>query len=134
MAFVGACHEDRVAVRSCLHDRLGAEIAAGTRPVVDDEWLAETLRQPLTHQARNDVSRAARGEWHDQPHRPRRIGLRPCNPRHSRQRGSARGQMQKLLRRGSFIGVLLPDRLYCARVNGRGRAMRAWIDRTRASS
>src|SRR5215510_13544989 len=33
-------------------------------------------------------------------------------------------------RRGSFIAVLLPDRLYCARVNGRGRAMRAWIDRT----
>src|SRR6266403_307646 len=31
---------------------------------------------------------------------------------------------------GCFIGVLLPDRLYCTRVNGRGRAMRAWIDRT----
>src|SRR5262245_43845854 len=28
------------------------------------------------------------------------------------------------------IGVLLPDRLCCTRVNGRGRAMRAWIDRT----
>src|SRR6516162_6463117 len=36
----------------------------------------------------------------------------------------------KNLRRGSFIAVLLPDRLYCTRVNGRGRAMRAWIDRT----
>src|SRR5215471_13603656 len=36
---------------------------------------------------------------------------------------------RKILR-GSFIGVLLPDRLYCTRVNGRGRAMRAWIDRT----
>src|SRR6266478_10131077 len=34
------------------------------------------------------------------------------------------------LRWGSFIGVLLPDRAYCTRVNGRGRAMRAWIDRT----
>src|SRR5262245_45709440 len=33
-------------------------------------------------------------------------------------------------RRGSFIAVLLPDRLYCTRVNGRGHAMRAWIDRT----
>src|SRR5215472_11823731 len=33
-------------------------------------------------------------------------------------------------RRGSFIAVLLPDRLYCTRVNGRGRAMQAWIDRT----
>ena len=36
----------------------------------------------------------------------------------------------KNLRRGSFIAVLLRDRLYCTRVNGRGRAMRAWIDRT----
>src|SRR2546430_12289357 len=26
--------------------------------------------------------------------------------------------------------AILPDRLYCTRVNGRGRAMRAWIDRT----
>src|SRR5262245_13915110 len=33
-------------------------------------------------------------------------------------------------RRGSFIGILLPDRLYFTRVNGRGRAIRAWIDRT----
>ena len=30
------------------------------------------------------------------PHRPRRIGLRPCDARHGRQRSSARGQMQKL--------------------------------------
>jgi hypothetical protein len=27
-------------------------------------------------------------------------------------------------------GNPLPHRLYCARVNGRGRAMRAWMDRT----
>jgi hypothetical protein len=33
-------------------------------------------------------------------------------------------------RKGSFIGVPLPDRRYCTRVKGRGRAMRAWIDRT----
>jgi hypothetical protein len=28
------------------------------------------------------------------------------------------------------MGVLLPDRLYCTRVNAPGRAMRTWIDRT----
>jgi hypothetical protein len=28
------------------------------------------------------------------------------------------------------MGVLLPDRLYCTRVNARERAMRTWIDRT----
>ena len=47
--------EQRVAVRRRTHDRLGADIAAGARPVLDDEWLAEPLRQPLTHQAREDV-------------------------------------------------------------------------------
>src|SRR5262249_54202113 len=50
-------------------DRLGsyrsrtapaADIAAATRPVVDNKLLAEPLRQPLTHQARRDVGRAAR--------------------------------------------------------------------------
>src|SRR5262249_35859891 len=36
---------------------------------------------------------------------------------------------RKILR-GSFIGVLLPHRLYCTRVNLRRRATRAWIHRT----
>jgi hypothetical protein len=36
----------------------------------------------------------------------------------------------KNVRRGRFIGVLLPDRLYCTRAYSRGCAMRAWIDRT----
>ena len=52
--------EQRVAVRRRAHDRLGADIAAGARPVLDDELLAKPLRQPLTHQARDDVGRAAR--------------------------------------------------------------------------
>ena len=52
--------EKRVAVRRRTHDRLGGDIAAGAGPVLDDEWLAEPLRQPLTHQARDDVGRAAR--------------------------------------------------------------------------
>src|SRR6266853_1917121 len=33
--------EERIAVRGRTHDRLGANIAAATRPVFDDEWLAE---------------------------------------------------------------------------------------------
>ena len=78
-------------------DRLGsyrsrtapaADIAAATRPVVDNKLLAEPLRQPLTHQARRDVGRAARRDWHDQPHRPRRVGLSPSEPSEGRQRGS----------------------------------------------
>src|SRR5262249_41991583 len=60
-----------------------------------DEWLGETLRQPLSNQAREDVRRAARGEADDHAHRPRRIGLRPRDARDARQHGSACGQMQK---------------------------------------
>jgi hypothetical protein len=36
-------HEQRIAVRRCAHDRLGADIAAGSRSVLDDEWLAEAF-------------------------------------------------------------------------------------------
>ena len=82
------------------------DIAAGARPVLDDEWLTEPLRQPLSDQARDDVGRAAGGKADDDAHRPRRIGLRPRDARHGRQRGSARGQMQKLSA-GKFHRVLL---------------------------
>ena len=36
--------EECVTVRSCAHDRLGADIAASTGPVLDDEWLAQAFR------------------------------------------------------------------------------------------
>src|SRR5258708_938169 len=88
--------EQRVAVRRCAHDRLGADIAAAARSVLDDEWLAEPPRQPLTHQTRDDVARTGRSERHDDAHRPRRIRLRPCNAGYGRQRGSARCQMEKI--------------------------------------
>ena len=52
---VASDQKERIAVRRRAHDRLGGDIAAGARPVLDDELLAEPLRQPLTHQARDDV-------------------------------------------------------------------------------
>jgi len=70
-------------------------ISACARPVIDDELLAEPLRQPLADQAGRDVGHAARRKANNDAHGPRRIGLRPRDPRHRRQRGSARGQMQK---------------------------------------
>src|SRR5262249_22828688 len=75
------------------------------RPVLDDEWLTETLRQPLTDQAGKHVDHAARGKAGDQAHRPCRIGLRPRDARDGRQRGSASRQMQKLPPVGNFHGV-----------------------------
>jgi hypothetical protein len=48
-------------------------IAAGARPILDDELLAEAFRQPLIHQTCGDVSRSAGVKADDQAHRPRRI-------------------------------------------------------------
>src|SRR5262249_22846892 len=64
--------------------------------VLDDELVAETLREPLCHHARNDVGGAPGGKADDDAHRPRRIGFRPRETRGGRQRGSARGQVQKI--------------------------------------
>jgi hypothetical protein len=57
-----ADYEQRVAVRRCAHDGLGADIAAAARPVLDHEWLAKPLRQPLTDQTGDDVGRSAGSE------------------------------------------------------------------------
>jgi hypothetical protein len=78
------------------HDRLGADVAAATRPVVDNKLLAEPLRQPLSDQACPDVEATTGREANDNAHRPRWIGLRPRDARQSRQRGRARGEAQKL--------------------------------------
>src|SRR5262249_56168254 len=69
--------------------RLGADIGAGPRPVLDHELLAEPLGEPLTHHARDEVGVAGRRERHDHPHRPRRIGLRPGDARGGRHRRAA---------------------------------------------
>jgi len=52
--------KQRMAVGGRTRHCLGGDVARSTRPVLNDEWLAETLRQPLTNQAREDVRRAAR--------------------------------------------------------------------------
>src|SRR5262245_51192285 len=91
----GIYEEECVSVRRGLHDCLSGDVGASAWPVLDDERLAEPLREPLTHQARVNVVRAAGSKSDDDAHRPRRIGLRPCDARNSRQRDSARSQMQE---------------------------------------
>ena len=83
--------EERVAIRGRTHDGLGGDIAACARPVLDKEWLAEPLRKPLTHQARDYVDTAARGKADEDAHRLGRIGLRPSDARYGRKRGGACG-------------------------------------------
>src|SRR6516225_8898107 len=87
--------QKRIAVRGCIHDRLGGDIGASTRPVLDHEWLAKPRRQPLSYQACHDVGATSGGKSDNDAHRSRRISLRPRDARHSRERGSTRGQMQK---------------------------------------
>src|SRR5436190_20348736 len=87
--------EERVAVCRRAHDRFGTNIGARAWSVLDDEWLAQPLGQPSTHQTGDEVVCAAGGDWHDQMYRPRRISLRLHNPRHSRQHSRARSQLQE---------------------------------------
>src|SRR5262249_56885655 len=64
------------------------------RPVLDDEWLTKPLRQPLTHQARDDVVSAAGSKPNNPAQRSRRIIERRRDARDSRERGSAPCQIQ----------------------------------------
>ena len=88
--------EERVAVGGHAHDGFGGDIAGGAWAIFNDELLTQPLRQPLAHQAREDVIGTSGREAHNYAHRPRWIGLRPTVARHGRQRRSARGQMQEL--------------------------------------
>src|SRR5262249_24805889 len=96
-----------------LHDYLGSDIGAGARPILDDERLAEALGELLADQARDNVSSAAGGITDNDAHRPRRIGLRSRDARHSRQRGSTRGQMQKISSGKFHVNLPLSDATRC---------------------
>ena len=87
--------QQRVAVRRRLHHRLGPDVAAGARPVLDQDRLAEPLGEPLRHQAGEDVGAAAGSEADDDADRLRRISLRGSGARDRRQRGGAGGELQK---------------------------------------
>src|SRR5262249_16125017 len=103
-----AYEEERIAVWRRSHDGFGGDIGGSTRSIFDDEWLAKTFRQPLSYQPRDDVVAATGCKTHDQAHRPHRIRLRLSEPRCDRQRGSARGQMQKNFGgERSFLNLLL---------------------------
>ena len=97
-----AGQEEGVAVRWRTHDRLGGDIAAGTRPVVDEELLTETVREPLSHQARDDVDLAPSRKADDNAHRPRRIACAHAK-RDTAGSAAAPAARCKNLRRGSFI-------------------------------
>ena len=70
---VGRHKQQRVAVRRRGDGGGRGDVAAGAGAVFDHELLAETVRQPLAHDPRHDIDRAA-GRKTDQPaHRAVRI-------------------------------------------------------------
>src|SRR5579883_600105 len=85
--------KERVPVRGRTYDRLGGDIASRARTIVDDEWLAEARRQPLTDEARRNVGWAAGRTADDDAYGPRWISLRPRDARKGRERGRARGEI-----------------------------------------
>ncbi|CFL81700.1 Uncharacterised protein [Bordetella pertussis] len=66
--------DQRVAVRRGLRGRLHADDAARAGFVLDDDRLAQLVRQAAGHQARQRVGQPAHRDGGDQPHRPFRIG------------------------------------------------------------
>src|SRR5262249_51421805 len=70
-------------------------VAAGARPALDHERLAEPFRQPLPEQPPQDVGRAAGWEAGDDAHRAARPGVGAGGARCERSRGSRGGEAQK---------------------------------------
>jgi hypothetical protein len=87
--------EERIAIPRSPKDSLGSNIASGTRSVLDNERLVESLREPAADQTRKDVCGAPGRKAHDQAHRTRRVRLRRSDLRRSRERSRARGKMEE---------------------------------------
>jgi len=106
---VGSDEADGIAIGRRAQHRRHADISAGADLVLDDELLAEPLRQILSDDTRDDVVWPAGSERHDPMDRSRRITLRPGNAGHGRQRSSTRGHLQECAA-GKFQGI--PPRWY----------------------
>jgi len=77
----GCGHEQRIAVGRRACDRFGGQMSAGPRPVLDNQLLTVSLREPLGDQTRANVRRTPSREAHDYAHSPDGIGLRLCELR-----------------------------------------------------
>jgi hypothetical protein len=101
--------EQRVAVWSRLCRQFRGKTAGRRWPIVDDELLAQPLREGLSDDSPVDVGRGAGRETDDDTHRPRRIIERRCDMWHGWQCGCACCQMQKFAA-GKFH-VVMPYQL-----------------------
>src|SRR5215470_4171535 len=88
--------DQRIAIGFGTHDPAGTDGAAGPGDVLDQNGLTERCLHAFGERARDKVGRATCWERCDNGDRSRRIGLRPCDARGGRQRGTARYQIQKI--------------------------------------
>ena len=86
----GIDDQQSVAVGRRLCRAAHADIAAPTAHVLDEELLADMLRQSLRNQAGDHVSRATSRVRHDHAHGAIGVGLRPRQARRSRKCGRSK--------------------------------------------
>ena len=98
--------EERVSVGRRAYGHFGTDIGTRARTVLDHERLVEPLREPLAHQAHDDVACSPGCDRGYNAHRARRIGLRTRDARQIRQCSSTRGQFQKYAAGNSYGGFL----------------------------
>jgi hypothetical protein len=70
---VGRDEQKRIAVGLRIDRGCRRDIAAGAGAILHHELLAEMLRQPLAHDARHDIDRAAGGKTDQPAHRAVRV-------------------------------------------------------------
>jgi hypothetical protein len=85
---------NRVTIGPRTGNAAGTDAPVCSADVFDDDGLRERTSHPLGDDSRDHIRAAARSARHDHGDWPRRIGLRLCIARDSRERGST-GQMQK---------------------------------------
>jgi hypothetical protein len=93
--FVEVIKRSVVTVRGRSHHGFSADVATGTRSVLDDEWLAKPFGQPLSYQAAEDIRPAAGGLPNNHAYRSTWIGLRACDLRQGYERTKAGCRMQE---------------------------------------
>ena len=90
-------HEQRVAVGSSLGDRLRTDDGVGTRPVVDDDLLAQILAHFLANEPSEKVGGPAGSKRHDQRDLARGIGLRRCPHRREEETRRSEGEIPECI-------------------------------------
>src|ERR1700683_267229 len=99
---------NRVAVRLRAGSAAYTDVAIRSADIFDDDGLTERSPHTLDHNSPGDIRTGACSGRYDHRNRPRRIGLRACNPRDGRERNSTRCQLGKLTAR-TFHDVPLDE-------------------------